>query len=192
MCREYTLQDNGHLSDIYRTLSDIFCFGVCPISDVFTAPPPPYSTSAPASHNTLAPNSARTPSPEGKSFLADLRLRLPRAVDRLPRPADVAPAEFDSHPGKRPRVKHSGERPDIVCTTGRIRSTRTTQPQSPAKAKSEHLEKRCSKGTVDPAPAGAVGRSCLPAERKDIVSAGTRHSTRVIIWHIVASVHNYK
>jgi hypothetical protein len=43
----------------------------------------------------------------GQSHLADLRLRLPRAVDRLPRPTDVAPAEVDLRPGKRPMIQHA-------------------------------------------------------------------------------------
>ena len=57
----------------------------------------------------LAPSVLELRSP-GASFLADLRLRLPRAVDRLPRPADVAPAEVDLRPGKRPVVENPRER----------------------------------------------------------------------------------
>jgi len=58
--------------------------------------------------STLAPNGARTPSPPGKSFLPYLRLRLPRPIHRLPRPADVTPADLHPHPFKRPVVEGPG------------------------------------------------------------------------------------
>ncbi len=124
MCREYTLQDNGHLSDI-------FCFGVCPISDVFTAPPPPppYSTPARASHNTLrslmasharscshlAPSVLELRPPSRTSHLLHPRLRLRRAVDRLLLPADVAPADPPHlHPRKRPVDREIRDFPHCV------------------------------------------------------------------------------
>lgn len=44
----------------------------------------------------------------GKSFLPHLRLRLPRAIDRLPHPADITPANLHLHPFKHPAVEHPG------------------------------------------------------------------------------------
>ena len=49
----------------------------------------------------------RVPLPHqpGVTPLAEARPRLPRAVDRLPRIAEITPAEFDLHPEKLPGIE---------------------------------------------------------------------------------------